>query len=112
MQLEVTLDCVNLDVVASFWAAALDCPVEHTVEGRYAAVACGGLTLNLQRVADPRVGKNRAHLDLLVEDLAGELVRLESLGATRLSAHEEFGQTWFVLVDPEGNEFGLAQGGS
>jgi predicted enzyme related to lactoylglutathione lyase len=109
MKLEVTLDCFDLDAVASFWGAALDCAVEHTVEGRYAAVTCGALTVNLQRVTEPKVGKNRAHLDLLVEDLAGELDRLLSLGATRTADHDEFGQTWFVLGDPEGNEFCLAQ---
>jgi predicted enzyme related to lactoylglutathione lyase len=39
-----------------------------------------------------------------------ELARLESLGAIRLSRspHEEFGQRWYVLADPEGNEFCLA----
>jgi catechol 2,3-dioxygenase-like lactoylglutathione lyase family enzyme len=110
MRLEVTLDCVDLDAAASFWGAALGCGVEHSVEGRYAAVTCGGLTVNLQAVTEPKAGKNRAHLDLLVGDLAGELTRLESLGARRREAHEEFGQTWYVLEDPEGNEFCLAQG--
>lgn len=111
MKLEVTLDCSDLDGAASFWGAALQSPVELSVEGRYAAVTCGELTVNLQQVSEPKAGKNRAHLDLLVEDLAGELARLEAAGATRIAAHEEFGQTWFVLGDPEGNEFCLAQGG-
>jgi predicted enzyme related to lactoylglutathione lyase len=112
VKLEVTLDCSDLDAVASFWGAALRCPVEHSVEGRYAAVTCGELTVNLQQVSEPKAGKNRAHLDLLVEDLGGELARLEALGARRVAAHEGFGQTWFVLGDPEGNEFCLAQGGA
>jgi predicted enzyme related to lactoylglutathione lyase len=68
------------------------------------------LVLSLQRVAEPKAGKNRMHLDLLVPDVDEELARLESLGATRLSQspHEEFGQRWYVLSDPEGNEFCLA----
>jgi len=111
MKFEITLDCLDLDAVASFWGEALASPVEHTVEGRFAAVTCGELTVNLQRVREPKVGKNRVHLDLLVDDLAGELSRLESLGATRTEAHDEFGQNWFVLGDPEGNEFCLAQAG-
>ena len=51
--------------------------------------------------------KNRMHLDLLVDDVAEEVLRLERLGASRLTpeARQEFGQTWFVLADPEGNEF-------
>lgn len=110
MKLEVTLDCQNLDAVAAFWGAALQSPVEHTHEGRYAEVTCGELTVNLQYVAEPKAGKNRAHLDLLVEDLEVEVARLKSLRATKVAAHEELGQTWFVLRDPEGNELCLAQG--
>lgn len=51
--------------------------------------------------------KNRLHLDLLVDDIEREVRRLESLGASRLipAARQEYGQTWFVLADPEGNEF-------
>jgi uncharacterized glyoxalase superfamily protein PhnB len=51
------------------------------------------------------------HLDLLVENLEGEVHRLEELGASRVTptARQEFGQTWFVLTDPEGNEFCVAQ---
>jgi uncharacterized glyoxalase superfamily protein PhnB len=47
------------------------------------------------------------HLDLLVGDVDAAVRRLEGLGASRLTAtaREEFGQTWFVLADPEGNEF-------
>jgi predicted enzyme related to lactoylglutathione lyase len=111
MELEFTIDCLDLGAVASFWGAVLHSEVEYSVEDRYAAVTCGGATVNLQRVDEPKVGKNRAHLDLLVDDLAGELARLESLGARRVGAHEEFGQTWYVLTDPEGNEFCLAQSG-
>jgi predicted enzyme related to lactoylglutathione lyase len=51
------------------------------------------------------------HLDLLVDDVELEVRRLEELGSTRLTptAREEFGQTWFVLADPEGNEFCVAR---
>ena len=58
-----------------------------------------------------QVVKNRMHMDLLVEDLGREVRRLEMLGASRLgsAARQEFGQTWFVLADPEGNEFCVAQ---
>ena len=36
-----------------------------------------------------------------------EVHRLENLGASRVTptAWQEFGQKWFVLADPEGNEF-------
>ena len=41
-----------------------------------------GVTLTLQRVAEPKTGKNRMHLDLLVENLEQEVHRLESIGAS------------------------------
>jgi predicted enzyme related to lactoylglutathione lyase len=49
------------------------------------------------------------HLDLLVPDLQAEVARIESLGATRLTPAplEQYGQRWFVMRDPEGNEFCL-----
>jgi len=48
---------------------------------------------------------------LTVDDVEGEVHRLEALGASRLTAaaQQEFGQTWFVLADPEGNEFCVAR---
>jgi predicted enzyme related to lactoylglutathione lyase len=50
-------------------------------------------------------------MDLLVKDLEHEVDRLETIGASRVTrtARQEFGETWFVLADPEGNEFCVAQ---
>jgi predicted enzyme related to lactoylglutathione lyase len=50
------------------------------------------------------------HLDLLVADLDAEAERLLSLGATHLSPlMQDYGTRWYVLADPEGNEFCLAE---
>lgn len=113
MRIEFTLDCLDLDRMTSFWTRAAHLVVDGVIEGRYVALSGHGITLTLQRVTEPRIVKNRMHLDLLVDDdLAAEVQRLESLGATRLTAaHEEFGQTWYVLADPEGNEFCVARDG-
>ena len=109
--MELTLDCSDLDTVAGFWCAALRCPVCRVIEGRYVSLQSADIALSLQWVPEPKVGKNRMHLDLLVKDVDAEISRLEALGATRLTsmAREEFGQTWFVLADPEGNEFCVAR---
>lgn len=111
MRIEFTLDCNDLDAQARFWTAALDCDVEGAIEGRYVTLAGPGISLTLQRVDEPKTVKNRMHIDLLVDDVPVELGRLESLGATRKTPtpHQEFGQTWYVLADPEGNEFCLAR---
>ncbi len=65
----------------------------------------GGLSLGLQRVPEPRAGKNRVHIDLGAEDREQEVKRLVALGATEQAQHEVPGFAWTVLSDPEGNEF-------
>ncbi|MGY2703306.1 VOC family protein [Nocardioides sp. HB32] len=111
MRLEFTLDCSDLDRMAEFWQAAVGFVVDGSIEGRYVSLSGHGVTLTLQRVAEPKTVKNRMHLDLLVDNLEQELRRLENIGASRVTrtARQEFGQTWFVLADPEGNEFCMAQ---
>jgi predicted enzyme related to lactoylglutathione lyase len=111
VRIEFTLDCSELGRMARFWTAAADFVVAGVIEGRYIALTGHGTTLTLQRVAEPKAVKNRMHLDLLVDDLDQSVRRLEALGATRLTAspRQEFGQRWYVLADPEGNEFCVAQ---
>jgi predicted enzyme related to lactoylglutathione lyase len=111
MRIEFTLDCNDLDAQARFWAAVLGCEVEGVIEGRYVALSGSGISLTLQRVPEVKTVKNRMHMDLLVDDVPAEAGRLESLGATRMTPapHQEFGQTWYVMADPEGNEFCLAR---
>ncbi|MET8329281.1 VOC family protein [Streptomyces sp. NPDC005181] len=66
-----------------------------------------GRRLLFQRVPEPKAGKNRLHLDVHTgpERREAEAFRLEGLGATRLRKVAEPGGTWWVLADPEGNEF-------
>jgi len=53
-----------------------------------------------QLVSEPKVVKNRVHLDLRVRSVD----ELTALGATVLrEPDDEIG--WTVLADPEGNEF-------
>lgn len=47
------------------------------------------------------------HLDLVAADLAAEVARLVSFGATKGAEFEEGGARWITLADPEGNEFDL-----
>jgi hypothetical protein len=110
MRIEFTLDCLDLERTAAFWVAAAGLVRDGTIEGRYVSLSGHNISLTLQHVAEPKTVKNRMHLDLLVDDLEPEVGRLERLGATRLtaSARAEFGQIWFVLADPEGNEFCVA----
>jgi predicted enzyme related to lactoylglutathione lyase len=110
MRIEFTLDCTDLGRTSRFWSEAAGLRVDGRIEDRYMSLSGHGVSLTLQRVAEPKTVKNRLHIDLLVEEPEQEVHRLESLGASRLTpvARREFGQTWFVLADPEGNEFCVA----
>ena len=109
MRLSVVLDCVDLDGLASFWMAALDY-VEVAREGLFVGLRArdgSRPTLVLQRVPEPKVGKNRMHLDVFADDFDVDRRRLEGLGATTLvPVHVEAdGMLLTVMADPEGNEF-------
>ena len=111
MQLELTLDCNDLERVGAFWAQALGYASTPTVPGRYLSLTPihgVGPVLTLQAVDEPKRAKNRMHLDVLVPDPDAELDRLLALGATRIGPRrEQFGTRWYVLADAEGNEFCL-----
>lgn len=66
-----------------------------------------GMRVLFQTVPEVKTIKNRLHLDLHygLEHYEAQAERLASLGATRLSAHDEQGSKWIVMADPEGNEF-------
>jgi hypothetical protein len=69
-----------------------------------------GLMLVLQRVPEPKAGKNRAHLDIVVDALDGPTAQVEALGGTWLEpriTHELEGFSWRCMADPDGNEFCL-----
>jgi catechol 2,3-dioxygenase-like lactoylglutathione lyase family enzyme len=107
----VTIDCTDPQQLARFWSAALGVEVQADY-GDYVFLqrpADGGPMLGLQRVPEPRAGKNRVHVDLRGESRATGVPRLVGLGATVLGEHEVPGLRWTVLTDPEGNEFCLGE---
>ncbi|MCK9904145.1 hypothetical protein MXD63_29350 [Frankia sp. Cpl3] len=81
-------------------------------EGRYHAMTPNreGLMIVLQRVPEPKVGKNRAHFDIVVDDLEAETERVLALGGTWIEpgkTHDLEVFSWRCMADPEGNEFCL-----
>jgi predicted enzyme related to lactoylglutathione lyase len=112
----LVLDCADPDALAPFWAAALDY-VSVGDAGNYTALFPNGRPgpkLLLQKVDEPKSGKNRMHLDIEVADIETEATRLEALGATRVQPEQlsEHGSTWILMLDPEGNEFCVCDGGA
>ncbi len=109
VRFEITIDCPDPVVLSEFWAAAVHAE-EVQVGERYVTVmppaADGTIPIVLQRVAEPKQGKSRVHLDLYVDDIEAEAGRLAALGATRLRGPiDELDETWVVMADPAGNEF-------
>jgi predicted enzyme related to lactoylglutathione lyase len=64
-----------------------------------------------QRVPEDKVVKNRAHVDLRIDDLDAVTDLVERLGGSRVEDHDEEGFRWRVMQDPEGNEFCLMPSG-
>ncbi|CAN5190270.1 VOC family protein [soil metagenome] len=108
-ELVVVVDCRDPARMVAFWTAALGYR-KSGQGGPYVSLVPSdgdGPELLLQRVPEPKVTKNRLHLDIRVADMRAEAQRLERLGARRLHDEPlvERGWRWFVLADPEGNEF-------
>jgi len=95
--------------VARFWAAVLSWEIYDETPEEIGLMPTDGTLFRLlfRPVPEPKVGKNRIHLDLVSETPGRqrEMVdRLIALGASRI----DIGQgevAWTVMADPEGNEF-------
>ncbi|MET9555546.1 VOC family protein [Streptomyces sp. NPDC006645] len=136
----LTIDCAQPAKLAEFWALALgyaeppppagfdsweawlmDCevPEEEWDDGAYLADPDGvGPSLSFLKVPEPKVAKNRMHLDLRVGGgreipwetrwprVLAEVERLEAAGATVIHEHGLKGRPdHVVMADPEGHEF-------
>jgi predicted enzyme related to lactoylglutathione lyase len=108
----VCIDSPDPSTLASFWEAALGWQrVDEDEEGvalRSPESTGAGLPvpdLLILKVDDPRVAKNRLHLDFRPDDQDREVARLMGLGAQRVDISQGDQATWVVLADPEGNEF-------
>jgi len=96
----VVIDCNDFATMYAFWTAALGyAPRDRPEEGWAVLRDPEGAQVNvsLQRVPEPRVGKNRLHLDLYTDDQAGEVARLLGLGAVRSSRTPEPGEDFVTL---------------
>ena len=110
---EVVVDCRDPARLGRFWSDVLGWPLVENERGYCWLSSTGEPTappplLVFVPVPEPKVGKNRVHIDVNPSgcEVDEELERLLSLGATRV----DVGQgdvPWHVLADPEGNEFCL-----
>jgi hypothetical protein len=120
---DVVFDSRHPASIARFWAAVLDgyqvAPYDEAELARLRGEgifdpeddpnvlveAPGGQPrIFFQLVAEPKIVKNRVHLDLRCDCVADELERFTELGASVASEYDDH----LVLHDPEGNEFCLS----
>ncbi len=106
---EVVIDCADHGAVVDFWRDALGYE-RREVNDQYVALVPpvhepGRPPLLFQRVPEPKVAKNRVHLDFRAEVRADEVARLVGLGATVLAERCLGDYCWTVMADPAGNEF-------
>ncbi|WP_433125613.1 VOC family protein [Micromonospora sp. CA-240977] len=103
---DLCLDATDPLALGGFWARLLDADVadagdeDTRVDPRSARSKAESIWVN--KVPEPRVGKTRVHLDLRMAD--ADPAALLAAGA-RLVRKPSGAATWWVLVDPEGNEF-------
>ncbi|PWD49496.1 glyoxalase [Serinibacter arcticus] len=105
----ITTDSTDPVPLAHWWAGILDGEVLAENEGWFVVVSTPSGTLAFQKVDEVTPGKNRVHVDLVVDgDLDVEHARLVELGAASLGERSEGENRWFTLADPQGNEFCVA----
>jgi predicted enzyme related to lactoylglutathione lyase len=106
---KATLDCVDLGVTTAFWTWVLGLDVTYeNANIRFLGLPDGPPIMCLQQVEEPRSGKNRMHLDLLVDDLDEMSEQVQQRGGDLLAGpHDNPAGRWSVMADPEGNEFCL-----
>lgn len=134
VRIDLTLDCANPTKLAEFWKLALgyvdepppppfatreewlqqfDLSEDDADDGAWLCDPDGvGPRLFLQQVSEPKVAKNRVHLDVRVAGRGSDderwariteaVDRLTTAGATAL---QHFPGHHVVMADPEGNEF-------
>ena len=108
-----TIDCSDAGRLARFYADLTGGEVTGDYpEYGYAQATVDGATLNFQAVQDysrpewpGQAHPQQFHLDLRVTDLDRAVAHATQLGATE--AAEQPGETWRVMIDPDGHPFCL-----
>jgi predicted enzyme related to lactoylglutathione lyase len=109
----LVIDTTSPERLAAFWGSLLEVTVETTIgDGQFVVLspAKDGLTIGFQRVPDAKAGKNRLHIDLIVDDLDRATGEIETIGGCWLepgTTRELEGFRWRCMADPDGNEFDI-----
>ncbi|MFG2295775.1 VOC family protein [Streptomyces sp. NPDC048603] len=108
----VTIDCADVERVAGFWSILLDRPPGPTRPGWIYLGELGDPQPRLvfQPVTEPKQGKVRLHLDVIVDDIDEGIAQVVALGGRFTGERHDYDEgVVVVMADPEENEFCLAQ---
>jgi hypothetical protein len=104
----ISIDCADPRRLSAFWSEVTGYE-PATESDDFVALAApdkrGVRAIFFWKVPEPKVTKNRVHLDLATKDPDNEIERLVGLGAQKVEYREGNGASWTVMLDPEGNEF-------
>ena len=108
-----TLDVGDLPVAERFWSEVLGLEVQFSAwQGQYSRVGRKGEpSVLLQLVPEPKSAtKNRAHVDVTVDDVEAAVRQVVELGGAVVKPPAPYPAErpwieWAVLTDPSGNEF-------
>ncbi|SEH69164.1 hypothetical protein SAMN04489835_2924 [Mycolicibacterium rutilum] len=105
-----SFDCRDAAALADFWSSVLNRPVDENPTVEFATIGLddGGVTWMFQArpAAELGTGRNRLMIDFDGGPAWSEHAdRVQSVGAARVSDHEEDGLHWVVFRDPEDNTF-------
>lgn len=107
----LAIDASDPPRVADFWCAVLGWQVVEADDEGVSIAPPGRAwpTIDVLGVPEPKQVKNRLHLDLRADGTSTEeeLQRLLDLGARRVDIGQAAEASWYVLADPEDNEFCL-----
>jgi predicted enzyme related to lactoylglutathione lyase len=115
----LTFDAHDAYAQSRWWADALgwaEDPEDPNLPGHEECMIYapdGRQRLLFIEVPDPKVTKNRLHLDLVPTDGSreAEVERLAGSGATQVADHRRpDGGGWVTMTDPEGNELCVLRG--
>ena len=111
----IAIDCADAPALARFWADVLGRQVAEDSTSEHVILLAGDgdssePLIAFNAVPEPKVVKNRVHLDLISDTFAAETERLLSMGARKLRDVQGDKSRWTTFADIEGNEFDLIAG--
>ena len=100
----VVIDCADHDVVVPFWEAMLGW-TSRRINDQFVALrpppdSGVSFAILFQQVPEPKVVKNRAHIDFDAGDMEAEVDRLVGLGGSVRARHSLGEFRWTIVAVP------------